>query len=54
MLSLQDKIIDITVALEPHQWSNGSSSVVDRWFEPRFGKTKENKISICCFFRFKE
>ena len=25
------------------------SSVVDRGFEPRSGKTKEYKIGICCF-----
>ena len=26
-----------------------SSSVVDRGFEPRLGKTKDYKIGICCF-----
>jgi hypothetical protein len=25
------------------------SSVVDRWFEPRSGQTKDYKIGICCF-----
>jgi hypothetical protein len=25
------------------------SSAVDRWFEPRSGKTKDYKIGICCF-----
>ena len=26
-----------------------ASSVVDRGFEPQLGKTKDNKIGICCF-----
>ena len=26
-----------------------ASSVVDRWFEPRSGQTKDYKIGICCF-----
>ena len=27
-----------------------ASSVVDRWFEPLFGQTKDYKIGICCFY----
>ena len=30
-----------------HLWC--TSSAVDRGFEPRSGKTKDNKIGICCF-----
>ena len=26
-----------------------ASSVVDRWYEPRSGQTKDYKIGICCF-----
>ena len=26
-----------------------ASSVVDRWFEPRSGQTKDYKIGVCCF-----
>ena len=26
-----------------------TSSVVDRWFEPRSGQTKDYKIGVCCF-----
>ena len=26
-----------------------ASSVVDRWFEPLLGQTKDYKIGICCF-----
>ena len=26
-----------------------ASSAVDRGFEPRLGRTKDNKIGICCF-----
>ena len=25
------------------------SIVIDHWFQPRSGQTKDNKISICCF-----
>ena len=37
---------------ETHRWCNVSkltSNVVDRGFEPWAGKTKDNKIGICCF-----
>jgi hypothetical protein len=27
-----------------------ASSVVDRWFEPLLGQTKDYKIGICCFY----
>ena len=26
-----------------------ASSVVDRWFDPRSGQTKDYEIGICCF-----
>jgi hypothetical protein len=27
-----------------------ASSVVDRWFEPLLGQTKDYTIGICCFY----
>jgi hypothetical protein len=27
-----------------------ASSVVDRWFEPLLGQTKDYKIGMCCFY----
>jgi len=31
------------------QWSARVLSAVDRRFEPRSGKTKDNTIGMCCF-----
>ena len=40
--SLQNRIGGVMVRML-------TSNVVDRWFEPRLGRTKDYKIGICCF-----